>query len=120
MNQRTFTSRCQRPGWNPRQASLVLVSFFGAGAGAALGSATVELMACLQKLFQQRTRFAARPASLVSLYFAPMSLPVWARVLIVVSRSTRCRDAISLVATMKATQAFTAPNAQRSMHGTCT
>ena len=49
-----------------------------------------------------------------------MSLPVSARVLMVVSRSTRCRDAISLVAIMNATQAFTAPKAQRSMHGTCT
>ena len=49
---------------------------------------------------QQSTRFAARPPSLVSLYFESMSLPVCARVLIVVSRSTRCRDSISLVAIM--------------------
>src|SRR5262245_52242734 len=69
---------------------------------------------------QQRVRFWARPASLVSLYFVLMSLPVSARVLMVVSRSTRCRDAISLVAIRAATHAFTAPNAQRSMQGTCT
>src|SRR6185436_20420745 len=69
---------------------------------------------------QQSTRFAASPPSLVSLYFAPMSRPVSARVLIVVSRSTRWRDAISLVAIMNAIHAFTAPNAQRSMQGTWT
>src|ERR1700745_1599331 len=69
---------------------------------------------------QQSTRLAASPPSLVSLYLALMSLPVSARVLIVVSRSTRCREAISFVAIMYAVQAFTAPNAQRSMHGTCT
>src|SRR6478735_5071330 len=67
---------------------------------------------------QQRVRFWASPASLVSLYFGFMSLAVSASVLIVVSRSTRCRLAISLVAIMAATQAFTAPKAQRSMQGT--
>ena len=69
---------------------------------------------------QQRVRLRANPPSLVSLYFVLMSRPVWAMVAIVVSRSTRCRDAISLVAIMKAIQAFTAPKAHRSMQGTCT
>src|SRR6476661_4435618 len=69
---------------------------------------------------QQRTRLAANPPSLVSLYFVLMSRPVSARVLMVVSRSTRCRAAISLVAITKAIQALTAPKAQRSMQGTCT
>src|SRR4029077_3195079 len=71
-------------------------------------------------LRQQRTRFCASPASLVSLYFVLMSLPVSARGLTVVSSSKRCRHPISLVAIMKAVQALTAPNAQRSMQGTCT
>ena len=61
---------------------------------------------CDPSSLQQRTRFAASPASLVSLYFADMSRPVSARVLMVVSRSTRCLDAISLVAMRKAVHAL--------------
>src|SRR5256885_1316517 len=116
-------SRCHRPGLNPRQASLVSgnsASFFFEGLAGGRAAATVALITYCLTNPQQSTRFAARPASLVSLYFVLMSLPVSARVLIVVSRSTRCRDAISFVAIMYAVQAFTAPNAQRSMHGTWT
>ena len=66
---------------------------------------------CNPVVLQQRTRFAASPASLVSLYFVDMSRPVSARVLMVVSRSTRCLEPISFVAMRKAVHAFTAPNA---------
>ena len=47
---------------------------------------------------QQSVTERARPASLVSLYFAFMSLAVSARAITVASKSTRCRDAISLLA----------------------
>src|SRR5215203_5588523 len=69
---------------------------------------------------QQSTTERARPASLVSLYLLFMSLAVWARAMTVASKLTRCLDAISLLAITKAVQALTAPNAHRSMHGTCT
>ena len=46
-----------------------------------------------------------------------MSFAVWARAMTVSSKSTRCRDAISLLAIAYAVQALTAPKAQRSMHG---
>src|SRR4029453_8280171 len=71
-------------------------------------------------LDQQRTTERANPASLVSLYLLFMSFAVWARACTVASKLTRCLDAISLLAIAKAVQALTAPNAQRSMHGTCT
>src|SRR4029453_8728115 len=69
---------------------------------------------------QQSTTDRARPASLVSLYLLFMSFAVWARAATVASRLTRCLDAISFLATAYAGHALTAPNAQRSMHGTCT
>src|SRR3954451_14639836 len=69
---------------------------------------------------QQSTTDWARPASLVSLYLLFMSLAVWARAMTVSSKLTRCLEAISLLAIAYAVQAFTAPNAHRSMHGTCT
>src|SRR6186997_154086 len=69
---------------------------------------------------QQSTTERARPASLVSLYLLFMSLAVWARASTVASKSTRCLDAISLLAIAKAVHALTAPKAHRSMHGTCT
>src|SRR5260221_12591833 len=69
---------------------------------------------------QQSVTERARPASLVSLYLLFMSFAVWARAITVASKLTRCLDAISLLAIAKAVQALTAPNAHRSMHGTCT
>src|SRR5262245_19378819 len=69
---------------------------------------------------QHSTTDCASPASLVSLYLPFMSFAVSANATIVSSRFTRCLDAISLVAIMKAVQAFTAPKAHRSMQGTCT
>src|SRR6478752_2565737 len=125
-------SRCHSPTLNPRQASwaVLLVSLVSVRAinqfldqGSFAGwDAPGDGRARPPDRWvpQQSVRFWARPASLVSLYFALMSLPVSARVLMVVSRSTRWREAISLVAIMAATQAFTAPNAQRSMQGTWT
>src|SRR6185369_795913 len=70
--------------------------------------------------YQQSTTERARPASLVSLYLLFISLAVWASAITVSSNPTRCRDAISLLAIAYAVQALTAPNAHRSMHGTCT
>ena len=49
-----------------------------------------------------------------------MSLAVWAIAAMVASKSIRCLDATSLLAMAQAVQALTAPNAHRSMHGTCT
>jgi hypothetical protein len=49
-------------------------------------------------LDQQSTTERANPASLVSLYLLFMSLAVWARACTVASKSTRCLDAISLLA----------------------
>src|SRR4249919_4013299 len=69
---------------------------------------------------QQSVTERARPASLVSLYLLFMSFAVWARAITVASKSTRCLDAISLLAIAYAVQALTAPKAQRSMQGTCT
>src|ERR1044072_9214074 len=71
-------------------------------------------------LDQQRTTERARPASLVSLYLLFMSFAVSARACTVASKSTRCLDAISLLAIAYAVHALTAPNAHRSIHGTCT
>src|SRR5258708_3102071 len=71
-------------------------------------------------LDQQSTTERANPASLVSLYLLFMSFAVSASAITVASKSTRCLEAISLLAIAYAVQAFTAPNAQRSMHGTCT
>ena len=62
----------------------------------------------------------ARPPSDVSLYLAFISLAVSAMALTVVSKSTRRFAGISLLAIMNPVQAFTAPNAQRSMQGTWT
>ena len=47
---------------------------------------------------QQSVTERARPASLVSLYLLFMSLAVSARAITVASKSTRCLDAISLLA----------------------
>ena len=47
---------------------------------------------------QQSVTDRARPASLVSLYLLFMSLAVSARAITVASKSTRCLDAISLLA----------------------
>ena len=65
-------------------------------------------------------RETARPPSDVSLYFEFISFAVSAIAVTVVSKSTRRFAGISLLAIMKPVQALTAPNAQRSMHGTCT
>jgi hypothetical protein len=54
------------------------------------------------------------------LYFEFISLAVSAIAETVVSKSTRRLVGISLLAIMKLVHAFTAPNAHRSMHGTCT
>src|SRR3954470_18111831 len=70
--------------------------------------------------YQQSTTDWARPASLVSLYLLFMSFAVSARAITVASKSMRCLDEISLLAIAYAVQAFTAPNAHRSMQGTCT
>src|SRR6516165_4909668 len=120
-------SRCHKPGLNPPQASFVSGNgagdFFSADffSGFVRTSVAILLARLRPRVrVQQRTRFAAKPASLVSLYLVLMSFPVSARVSIVVSRSTRCREAISFVAIETAVHAFTAPKAHRSMHGTCT
>ena len=67
-----------------------------------------------------RASRSASPASLVSLYLLFISLAVCAMAVIVSSRPTRWLDAISLLAMAQAVHALTAPNAHRSMHGTCT
>src|SRR6188472_2871690 len=69
---------------------------------------------------QQSTTDTARPPSDVSLYLVFISLAVSAIADTVVSKSTRRLVGISLLAIMKPVHAFTAPKAQRSMHGTCT
>jgi hypothetical protein len=74
----------------------------------------------VQGVGQQSTTDRASPASLVSLYLLFMSFAVSASAWIVASRSTRCREAISLLAIAYAVHAFTAPKAHRSTHGTCT
>src|SRR5687768_6300476 len=102
MNQRTLMSRCHNPGLNRRHGARRSVD------EAEVGSSLMWLNVRGSRsrvwdtgfIVQQRTRFWARPASLVSLYLVLISRPVSARVLMVVSRSTRWREAISFVATM--------------------
>src|SRR4249920_2356876 len=72
---------------------------------------------CFRLCLQQSTRETARPPSDVSLYLAFISLAVSAMALTVVSKSTRRFAGISLLAIMNPVQAFTAPNAQRSIQG---
>src|SRR3954469_2387966 len=69
---------------------------------------------------QQSTTETASPPSDVSLYFVFISFAVSAIAFTVVSKSRRRLAGISLLAIMKPVHALTAPNAQRSMHGTCT
>src|SRR3954447_9595213 len=69
---------------------------------------------------QHSTTETARPPSDVSLYFEFISFAVSAMAVTVVSKSTRRFAGISLLAIMKPVHDFTAPNAQRSMHGSCT
>src|SRR5436190_23720120 len=69
---------------------------------------------------QQSVTDTASPPSDVSLYFEFISFAVSAIASTVVSKSTRRWAGISLLAIMKPVHDLTAPNAQRSMHGTCT
>ncbi len=65
---------------------------------APFGAARSEGLEALPSLDQQSTTERANPASLVSLYLLFMSLAVSASAITVASKSTRCLEAISLLA----------------------